>query len=321
MKIVLIAPGFQPFPPRGWGACESIVWDYYENLTKRGYDVEIVNHTNTFLIVKETNGHEPDVVHIMYDDHIVVAPYLQCKRIYYTTHFAYITDPHFETAYGGYFRGIFKRAIEYAPWITLNAISEKIKQVYVKHGFPEERIQVIGNGSREDLFRFTENPQKGKRSVYVAKIEFRKSQYKYQSMENLDFVGNYQDSPFDTTQSNYLGEWDKPTLYENLTDYGNLVLLSNGEADPLVVKEALMAGLGVVVSECASANLDLTRPFITVIPDDKRDDVAFVAKAIAENRQTSLENRRAIREYALAHFAWDKVLDIYCSFCLQEKNT
>ena len=29
VKIVLIAPGTTPFPPKGWGACESIVWDYY----------------------------------------------------------------------------------------------------------------------------------------------------------------------------------------------------------------------------------------------------------------------------------------------------
>jgi len=317
MKIVLIAPGFQSFPPKGWGACESIVWDYYENLKKREYQVEIVNHTNTHLIIEETNRHQPDVVHIMYDDHIIAAPYLNCQRIYYTTHFAYITHPIFEIMYASYFRGIFQKAIEYSSLIRMNVISEPIRNIYIKYGFPEDRIQVIGNGSREDLFRYTENPQKSDRSIYVAKVETRKCQYKYQSLSNIDFVGNYQDSSFDTNRENYLGEWNKPTLYENLTDYGNLVLLSNGEADPLVVKEALIAGLGVVLSECSSANLDLTKPFITVIPQEKIDDLLYVAQAIEQNRRISLENRENIRTYALEHFAWNKIINQYCELCLQ----
>ena len=56
MKIVLIAPGYKPFPPNGWGAVESIVWDYYQNLLKRGHDVNIVNRSNPAEIIAETNA-------------------------------------------------------------------------------------------------------------------------------------------------------------------------------------------------------------------------------------------------------------------------
>ena len=42
---------------------------------------------------------------------------------------------------------------------------------------------------------------------------------------------------------------------KNLTHYGNLVLLSDGEAHPLVCMEAFAAGLGVVVTEWGKANL------------------------------------------------------------------
>jgi glycosyltransferase involved in cell wall biosynthesis len=129
-------------------------------------------------------------------------------------------------------------------------------------------------------------------------------------------VGNYHNSPFDIKDPNYLGEWDKPTLYENLTDYGNLILLSDGEADPLVIKEALMAGLGVVISECAYANLDLSKEFITVIPDKKLDDLEYVSKEIMENLKYSIANRQEIRDYAIANFSWEKVLDKYCRTCL-----
>ena len=62
----------------------------------------------------------------------------------------------------------------------------------------------------------------------------------------------------------------KPTLYAITTNYANLVLLSDGEADPLVVKEAFNAGLGVVLSECATANLEvINKPFIDIIPNNK----------------------------------------------------
>ena len=108
-------------------------------------------------------------------------------------------------------------------------------------------------------------------------------------------------------------------MYSNLTEYGNLVLLSEGEADPLVVKEGLIAGLGVVVSECASANLDASLPFITVIPNDKLDDINFVFKKIVQNRLASIKMREEIREYALSKFSWDKIIDDYVEKCV--KNT
>ena len=316
MRIVLIAPGYTPFPPKGWGAVESIVWDYYENLQKRQYDVHIVNQSNTTNIIQETNQLNPDVVHIMYDDYIVVAPHLNCSTILYTSHYAYITHPNFENEHRGYFYSHFCQVLQNKDRVIINAISEEIKQVYVKYGFPPERIQVICNGAREDLFRYSNDPKCPHKSIYLAKIERRKSQYKYQQIPNIDFVGNYQDSPFNTQSPHYLGEWNKETLYENMTDYGNLVLLSEGEADPLVVKEALMAGLGVVLSECSAANLDLGRSFITVIPNDKLHDIGYVSRVISLNREASVVCRQEIRQYALDHFAWDRVLDIYCENCL-----
>lgn len=313
-KLLLIAPGYKPFPPQGWGAVESIVWDYYENFIKRkedyNIDVIIINQSDPNKIIEECNSQSADIVHIMYDDYIIIVPYLNCRKIFYTSHYAYITHPTFETSYQWYFRNIFSKVIEYQNRITINVISKEIKDVYIKYGF-KQQINIVRNGAREDLFRFSTSPEKPKRSVYVAKIEKRKAQYKYQCIPKIDFVGNYHDSEFNCKYPNYLGEWDKPTLYENLTDYGNLILLSEGEADPLVVKEALVAGLGVVISECSTANLDLTRPFITVIPNDKLNDLGYISNMIEVNRRASLENRQEIRKYALENFAWNKIIDKY----------
>ena len=68
--VVIIAPGYMPLPAPGWGAVERIVWDYYENLTKRGYKVHLVNKPNLANIISECNTLNADIVHIMYDDHI-----------------------------------------------------------------------------------------------------------------------------------------------------------------------------------------------------------------------------------------------------------
>ena len=57
-------------------------------------------------------------------------------------------------------------------------------------------------------------------------------------------------------------------LNTEITKYSNFTLLSSVEnTTPLVVKEALICGLGVVVSEQVSVELDASLDFIDVIPD------------------------------------------------------
>ena len=99
-------------------------------------------------------------------------------------------------------------------------------------------------------------------------------------------------------------------MYNNLTHYGNLVLLSDGEAHPLVCLEAFAAGLGVVVSEWAAANLDIRKSFITVIPEDKISDIEYVESEIIRSREYCVYNREEIREYGRT-FEWTNVIENY----------
>ena len=107
--------------------------------------------------------------------------------------------------------------------------------------------------------------------------------------------------------NNYLGEWSKEYLYENLTKFSNLVLLSDGEAHPLVCLEALSAGLGLVISEFATANLDLTKPYIDVIPESRINDIEYINNVITENRVKSRNHRDDIKKYS-EEFDWHKLI-------------
>ena len=65
MKIALIGPGLMPIPPNGWGAIESLIWDYYCNL-KNNHETEIINNRNLKVVINYINSKDFDIVHIMY---------------------------------------------------------------------------------------------------------------------------------------------------------------------------------------------------------------------------------------------------------------
>ena len=301
MKIALIGPGIMPIPPTGWGAVEILVWDQNLALKELGHEVQIINTPKPIEIIQQINSFKPDFVHIQYDDFIEVYPYIQYPCAI-TSHYGYLEQP---TKWGYYGDRIVKPFLNIKPRVF--CLSEGIKKVYndiLK--IPEDRLFVTPNGVNTKEFSVKDNPKYSHCSLYLAKIDYRKRQYMFQSIKSLYYAGNNADPRFDTSR-NYLGEWSKEQLYKNLTEYGNLVLLSDGEAHPLVCMEALSAGLGVVVTEWGAANLDATKDFITIIPESKVSDIAYVQSQIINNRNYSVEHRQEIIEYS-KHFDWVNVI-------------
>ena len=302
MRIAIVGPGIMPIPPTGWGAVEILIWDSKVALEKLGHQVKIVNTESPTEIIKQINAFSPDFVHIQYDDFIELYPYIQYPCAI-TSHFGYLEQPNRWDYYGDRIAKPFGRI---KP--NVFCLSAGIKDTYMKQlDIPEERLFVTPNGVDFDKFEFSEQPSYPDRSVYLAKIDYRKRQFMFQGIDSLYYAGNNADQRFNTGR-NYLGEWSKEELYKNLTEYGNLVLLSDGEAHPLVCLEAFAAGLGVVVSEWAAANLDVRKSFITVIPEDKISDIRYVEDHIISNRSYSIANRYEIREYG-REFEWTNVIE------------
>ena len=303
MKISIIGPGLMPIPPKGWGAVESLIWDMANALKDLGQEVQIINTTDGNKVLDAINEFNPDFVHINYDDFIVLYPHIKQPKAM-TSHFGYLERPDMMNGYVN----IFNKFQEMKP--NVFCLSEGIKNIYkIFSSFPEDKLFVTPNGVNIDAFNFKEEPAHPHRSMYLAKVDYRKRQHLFQNIDSLWFAGNIVDERYDT-KNNYLGEWTKDQLYKELTDYGNLVLLSDGEAHSLVIMEAFAAGLGVVISEYAKANLDLDKRFITVIPEKKIKDIDYVEGQIIRNREYSIKHRDEIREYA-KQFEWKSVLQKY----------
>ncbi|MDR3466460.1 MAG: hypothetical protein P4M07_10995 [Xanthobacteraceae bacterium] len=314
MKISIIGPGIMEIPPKGWGAVEILIDEYRTELEKLGWTVQIVNTKDKDEIVREVNAFEPDFVHCQYDEHIDAMSRIACRNKSITSHFGYLEQV---WRFPEYYRNFHQKIID-ATDVNIFALSPEIAEVYRAGGVPEERLFVVRNGVRVDSFRFKAEPDKPQRSIYLAKVDSRKRQGLIQPMQcGVDFAGNLcpytaLTSGFDPKSDDYLGEWTKESLYNRLTDYANLVLLSDGEAHPLVCMEGMAAGLGLVVSDCATAHLDLSKPFIDVIPESRMFDASYVREVISTNRKKSLAHREEIRAYA-RQFDWPNVAAEYDS--------
>jgi len=300
MRIVLVGPGIMPIPPTGWGAVEILIWDTKNALEKLGHKVHIVNTKDGRQIIEEINNFRPDFVHVHYDEFVPIIPYIQYPNAI-TSHFGYLERPEL---FNGYVN-ILNAFTQIKP--NVFCLSEGIKNVYkVMSGITDEKLFVTPNGVDTKKFKTVEEPKYPDRSIYLAKIDYRKRQHLFQGINSLWFAGNNADPRFNV-KKNYLGEWSKDVLHQELTEYGNLVLLSDGEAHPLVCMEALAAGLGVVVCEWGKANLDTDKEFITVIPEAKINDIKYVEDAIIKNREYSIAHRKEILEYS-KEFDWVSVI-------------
>ena len=303
MKITLVGPGIMPIPPTGWGAVEILIWDTKNALEKLGHTVQIVNTKDGRQIIDEINSFCPDFVHVHYDEFIGVYPYIQYPKAI-TSHFGYLEQPQM---FNGYIN-VFNAFGDIKP--NIFCLSEGISRVYqIMLGISPEKLFVTPNGVNSEVFSYVDSPEYSDRSIYLAKIDYRKRQHLFQSIDSLWYAGNIADQRFNPNK-NYLGEWSKDTLYRNLTNYGNLVLLSDGEAHPLVCMEALACGLGVVVSQFGTANLDTSKDFIDVIPEDKIGDIGYIESVIIKNREYSTLHRKEILQYS-KQFSWENVLKNY----------
>ena len=319
MKILLVCGGNIPIPPPSWGGVENLIWQQSRALLAAGHEVKIWNEKGKGIrrLVTALRSHpwRYDVVHLHSDTHTKY--WLSLSRVLrfqllVSTHYGYAAFPsHWVKSYHRTFQWLRR-----ARFLLL--ISQEIEATFVRLGC-EAKMFVLPNGIDSDSFRFA--PTSTKQSIVLGRIESRKQQSLLSlkldtSTVECDFAGPLPpDTDFHVNNRNtrYLGEWSRAHIQENLTEYACLVLLSDGEGHAAVVSEAMVAGLSLVLSPEASHNLDLSRPWITIVDRDNDDLGLAIAQAVLNNHKY----RPEIRRYCQENFDWSIIMPQYISILQQ----
>lgn len=304
MKICFIAPGEISIPPTGWGALETVVWNQYSNLKKNGYDVSIINEKKPQDILNTLQQINPDIVHLHYGSHYEIMPHIKCRKIITNHDGSFLLSKQFHES-------IIRKYLYDCEFFILTTWE---KDFLLNIGISPQKVKILPNGVDFNAFNFKTEPEFPDASICLGKIDKRKNQAFIQSLNaGVYFAGQNTISEFNSLDEKYLGSWTREEVYENLTNYTNLVLISSLELQPLVCLEALSAGLGLVISEAAAQNLDASSPFITIIPQDLIYNAEIVSAAISNNRDSCIVvGREKIRQYAET-FDWINLTQKYIS--------
>jgi glycosyltransferase involved in cell wall biosynthesis len=202
-----------------------------------------------------------------------------------------------------------------APGII--ALSPLSKKLFLDAGYAGY-ISTKFNGI--DTTKINRQQQGNGKAICLGWIQPRKQQRLFVATvdDNLaiDFVGSLDDPDFvEGATTKYLRVWSLGDVYQRLTEYSCLVLISNGEVAPLVVLEAMAAGLCIFVSESASANLQV-KDFIKVLPDNILTDPTpenkqIVCESIAKLIEYNQSSRQEIAAYAKENFDFSHPIKNY----------
>jgi len=310
MKIALIGPGIMSIPPDGWGAVEMLIWDYTTILRALGHRVEIINTPDRELIKFEVEHGKYDVVHLHYDVfHDIITDLVPlCKALVVSSHYPFLNVPAMwgRDQYGP----VFKRYSENKDF-TIFASSQKDINTFVELGKSlEENTWLSKLGVRPGPYQYNEYPTFDS-TLCFSQVCDRKRQYLMQNWGDecaIDIYGRREQGRFNNSK-NYKGELPREILNQHITNYSNFILLSEVEnTTPLVVKEALICGLGVVVSEAVTPELDTSKSFIDVIPESEINNQDYIKDVVIKNKRHSRQIRREIREYGIDEFGLENIL-------------
>jgi hypothetical protein len=304
MKLCLIGPGLMPIPPDGWGAVEMLIWDYFNILKSFGHEVDIINTPDRNEIINKINNGNYDAFHLHYDVFSDLMPFLNARVKIISSHYPFISFPekYKEDGYDVQIRNITKNHDFY-----IFASSDNDIDTFVNFGADRDRSFLSKLGVKYDSYNYIELPMYD-RTLCFSQIVNRKRQYIIQDFEGIDFFGRIDDRNF-INMKNYRGEATREFLNSEITKYSNFVLLSSVEnTTPLAVKESLVCGLGVVVTEPVALELDKSLDFITVISESELNDPKSIIEKIKINKEISIKKRKEIRQYGIDNFSVESIL-------------
>jgi glycosyltransferase involved in cell wall biosynthesis len=250
-KILIIGPGEVSLPVSGWGAVEYIVMKHSELLNKLGYEVTILNswHHRDWIKALRT---KPDFVILHYD--MFAIRWGLYKRFFSIptlvfSHFGFAAFP-------DKWNSTFSNSFNYfSKFEYVGCLSERILNTFRSIN-PNANLVLIPNGTDVEEYPILVSSRINK-YILIGKVEERKRQVEIcKSLVNsdlIDFVGPIQDPEFaglsEVQKKAFLGEWAREKIQLELPKYRGLILMSDAEADALVLHEALSAGIEIFALE------------------------------------------------------------------------
>ena len=317
LKIALIGPGIMEIPPQKWGAVEMMIWDYTQIIKALGHRVEIINTPDKDLIKFEVEHGRYDIVHLHYDvfSDIIEDLVPLCKRLIVSSHYPFLNVPALwgRDGYGPHFKDIVQN-----DNFHIFCSSPKDRHTYIEYGHANpDNIWISQLGVRCDPYQFNEYATFDTTLCFSQVCDRKRQWFLEDVMERLpgspfnriDIIGRREPGKY--TGKFYKGELPRDILNQTITNYSNFVLLSEVEnTTPLAVKEALICGLGVVVSEEVAVELDTSKSFIDVIPEDKinKENIPWIRDVIFKNKKHSRQIRKEIRQYGIDTFGLENIL-------------
>ena len=141
----------------------------------------------------------------------------------------------------------------------------------------------------------------------IANIEENERQRLLLLIENVYLLGLIKDYSFPTEHKRYLGHWSDKQLKERLTHYSNIILLSKKATSPIILKYAMAAGCGIIISQACQANIDINKPWITLLEENRINDIEYIKSMIENNHKMCQGIRDTIRTYAKNEFQWNYI--------------
>lgn len=299
VRIVHIGHGRISIPPSASGAVEAIISDYQFHCERLGHEFLVVNNLSPAESMMEAEAFRPDVVHLHDETKLDAFAVLNAPVKIVTTH-----DPTF-------FENPNPFTLRFSKGdFLIGCLSNEQRRLFRSCGIPNSRMIDTPNGARADLIHFRKEPAYSNRILCLGMIGGRKRQHLLLKFPFVDCIGPVSAYDQIVTGDVTFNEWQKWEVYRKLTDCAALVLLSKSEAAPLVVMEALMAGLDVIVSEAASANLDRSQSFIHVLNEKTINNPMLLEIALKKVLGRN-KDRAAVRAYAEQHHDWGVLVQQY----------
>tara|TARA_B100000902_G_scaffold259831_1_gene246044 strand:+ start:7787 stop:10807 length:3021 start_codon:yes stop_codon:yes gene_type:complete len=291
---------------------ENIISTYFSKLKELSYDAYYINdfnNKNSYVadMIQRVNELKPDLVIIMFDARIDLISYLDCKRIWYYPHNSLIVDI-MNNQKHPYFHNVFKKIIMHKDKINkLMLPSELMIPSFTKFGFPENKCLTLPYPINHIDIKWFQEPRYKNKTLCVADINDNERQRLLLLIDNVYLIGLIKDYSFPTEHQRYLGHWTDKQLKEQLTHYSNVILLSKTATAPIILKYAMAAGCGIVISSACRANLDTKKPWITLLEENRINDIEYVKKMIETNSTMCHGIRDSIRTYAKNEFQWNYI--------------